>query len=121
MRFILLFSIIMAFVSSASAQEFSAGVISSKVNLVFLEGRSYYLVEPGYTCRANAPRRPWIKSWRNKIQFRDGKVYAFGDRCNDAPFVTDLDPSKFHFSLDLSTMIHNSQVYRYYTDRPVFD
>lgn len=69
---------------------------------------NYYYFEPNYTCRANAPGRPIIKSWKNRLEIKEGLVYEWQALCNDNPIVHKFDSSVFQLLNDNTILIFNS-------------
>lgn len=47
------------------------------------EGQVFYAIEPGFRCTGPGPGASAIASWRGKIEFRDGQMIDWGDRCNN--------------------------------------
>lgn len=78
-----------------------------------LEGRTYYLLTDGVTCRANTPEHPRLKSWQNKLEFAQGKVLIWHTLCNDSPLMLDFDAQAFVFAPDLSSLIYRGETYTY--------
>ncbi|WP_299734868.1 hypothetical protein [uncultured Endozoicomonas sp.] len=83
-----------------------------------IAGRSYYFFEEGYICRAFAPGAPYIKSWRDRIEFLDGKVLVWQSLCNDNPIQKEFDSSEFKFSDDLESFIYKGNEYQYHQIPP---
>ena len=83
-----------------------------------LEGRTYYLLEDNFTCRANTPERPRIKSWKNKLAFTRGQVLVWHTLCNDSPIVMDFAEPAFGFATDLSSLTYQHETYTYYAQPP---
>lgn len=82
------------------------------------EGRNYYLLEEGFTCRANAPGKPTIKSWKNHIEFRDNKVLIWQTICNDNPIIKKFNARDFKFIDNGSSLIYQSEKYSFYPNKP---
>lgn len=101
----------------ASSQD--GNVPSSGATLLSaLEGRAYYLLTDNVTCRANTPDHPYLKSWKNKLAFAQGKVVIWQTLCNDSPLVLDFDARAFVFTPDLSSLIYEGEAYTYYAHPP---
>lgn len=83
-----------------------------------LEGRAYYLLEDNFTCRAHAPERPRIKSWKNKLEFTRGQILLWHTLCNDSPMVMDFAAHAFEFVNDLSSLTYQQETYTYYAHPP---
>jgi hypothetical protein len=76
-------------------------------------GRHYYSVDSS-TCRADAPGRPTIQTWRDHVSFSQQQdVLVWGTLCNDVAQRRDFDPQIFALSNDLSTMRFDGNVYIY--------
>lgn len=82
-----------------------------------LEGRSYYNMTPA-SCRANAPGRPWVKSWTNHIQFHEGRVLIWGKICNDSPVTEPFRPEDFDFNEDLSSLVYKAERFELHEQPP---
>ncbi len=78
----------------------------------------YYYFEPNYTCRANAPDLPQIKSWKNRLEIKEGLVYEWQSLCNDNAIVHNFDYSVFQFSDDNSILFYNSHKFHLYKETP---
>jgi len=89
-----------------------------KVNFNQINGRNYYLLEDEFSCRANAPGKPLLKSWKNRIEFRDGKVLIWETICNDNPIRKKFSPKEFLFSEDFSLLVFQFEKYRFYEEPP---
>jgi len=83
-----------------------------------IEGRNYYLLEEGFTCRANAPGKPILKSWKNRVEFNNGDILIWETVCNDNPTVKPFDIKNFSFSEDLSLLKYQSEEYSFYAEPP---
>lgn len=83
-----------------------------------IEGRNYYLLEEGFTCRANAPGKPILKSWKNRVEFNNGEILIWETVCNDNPTVKPFDVKNFSFSEDLSSLTYQSEEYDFYEEYP---
>ncbi len=83
-----------------------------------IEGRNYYLLEDGFTCRANAPKRPILKSWKNHIGFNNNEILIWETICNDNPTIKPFNINNFSFSKDLSSFIYQSEKYMFYEVPP---
>jgi hypothetical protein len=83
-----------------------------------IEGRMYYLLQDGFTCRANAPGKPILKSWKNRIKFKEGEVLVWDSVCNDNPTLNKFKPEEFSFSEDLSSLEYQSEQYTFYEEVP---
>jgi len=87
-------------------------------NFSRIEGRNYYLLEEGFTCRANAPGKPILKSWKNRVEFNNGEILIWETVCNDNPTVKPFDIKNFSFSKDLSLLEYQSEEYSFYEEPP---
>lgn len=90
----------------------------NKVDFNQINGRNYYLLEEGFSCRANAPGKPILKSWKNRIEFSDGKVLIWETICNDNPIIKEFRQKDFLFSNDFSSLIFQSEKYIFYEKPP---
>ncbi len=88
------------------------------VTLTQLEGRNYYYFEDGTTCIMNAPQKPTVNTWVNKIEFTKTGVSKWGNLCNDAPTVIEYLANDFQFEKDLSSFIYQENKYKYYKEEP---
>jgi hypothetical protein len=95
----------------------SQGVDAPQTNLS-LDGRNYYLLGEGVTCRANAPGYPRIKSWKNRLEFSQENVLIWQTICNDNPIIQKFDPEQFTIADDLSYVIYKAEKYTYYEKAP---
>jgi hypothetical protein len=82
-----------------------------------VEGRSYYDMTP-ISCRANAPGRPWVKSWTNRIQFHEGRVLIWGNICNDIPVTESFRPEDFDLNQDLSSLVYKAKQFEFHEQPP---
>ena len=102
-----------------AAQPPHSNVLSTPEALLSaLEGRAYYLLADNVTCRANTPDHPYLKSWKNKLTFTQGKVVIWQTLCNDSPLVLDFDGRAFVFTPDLSSLTYAGESYTYYAHPP---
>jgi hypothetical protein len=69
-------------------------------------------------CRAHTPDRPYLKSWKNRLTFAQGKVLIWQTLCNDNPLVLDFDALAFVFAPDLSSLTYEGEAYTYYAHPP---
>jgi hypothetical protein len=83
-----------------------------------IEGRNYYQLEEGFTCRANAPGKPILKSWKNRVEFSNGEILIWETVCNDNPTVKPFDINNFFFSEDFSKLEYQSEEYTFYAEPP---
>jgi hypothetical protein len=83
-----------------------------------IEGRNYYQLEEGFTCRANAPGKPILKSWKNRVEFNNGDILIWETVCNDNPTVKPFYIKNFSFSEDLSSLKYQSEEYKFYETPP---
>jgi len=85
-----------------------------------LVGRSYYRMGDDVACKANAPGRPLIKTWANKITADDKGLFVWGSICNDAPeFVPTGDLiAQIHIAPDLTSIIYKSELLTFYPEPP---
>ncbi len=88
------------------------------VDLSRLEGRNYYLLEKNFTCRANAPGKPILKSWKDRIGFSNGKVLIWGTVCNDNPIINTFNYLDFSLSDDMSSLKYQAKNYTFYEEKP---
>lgn len=80
---------------------------------------NYYLIEEGFSCRANAPERPLIKSWKNRLEIKDGKVYEWQTLCNDNPIVHKLDHEVFQILKENEGVIYKNNIFKFYHETPI--
>ena len=100
--------------STSGCEEDHGGKVYNKD----IAGRSYYSFEDGYTCQAYAPGFPMIKSWKDRIEFVDGKVLIWQTLCNDNPIIEEFNDSDFEFSDDLRSFTHKGDQYQYHETPP---
>ena len=90
---------------------------ATAIDLSEVEGKNYYLLKDGFTCRANAPNKPKIRSWKNRIQILNGKIAIWGTICNDYPELLGFSEG-LKFSTDRTTLIFQSEKYLYQATPP---
>jgi len=91
---------------------------SNTFDFSYIEGRNYYLLEKGFTCRANTREKPTLKSWKNRLEFSDGEVLIWETVCNDNPTVRQFDIKDFSFSEGLSLLKYQEEEYVFYAKPP---
>ena len=80
-----------------------------------LNGRSYFHSSKNFSCRSNDPNHTVIKSWKNKIEFKEDRILIWGNLCNDSaksiPFP--MARSNLFVSSDLKLIVYKKQVLVY--------
>ena len=87
------------------------------VNADAIAGRQYYVLD-GAVCRANAPGRPLIRTWKDHIEFERHEIVLWGTLCNDVATRRPLNLDALVFARDLSTVMFQSQLYQYHATPP---
>jgi len=97
----------------------SAGV-DQPVLAKILDGKSYYRLTTGKTCQANDPERTLIKSWSNKVSFKNGQILVWGSVCNDSPELILFSDAKndLFVSSDLRIIVYKKEVLVLYGKEP---
>lgn len=85
-----------------------------------LDGKSYYHLTKGKTCQSNDPERTVIKSWSNKVSFKDDKILVWGSICNDSPELISFADAKndLFISSDLRIIVYKKEVLVLYVKEP---
>ena len=86
----------------------------------FMRGKQYYALLEGYTCTMNSPDKNVIGSWKLKIQVMRQFIMLWGDKCNDAPLLTNLKVEDFEFSEDGLSLTYNGDSFEYLEREPKF-
>jgi len=86
-----------------------------------LNGRNYFHFSKNFSCRSNDPRHTIIKSWKNKIEFKEERILVWGSLCNDSaksiPFAS--IKGDLFISSDLRLIIYKKQVLVYKEKEPI--
>jgi hypothetical protein len=86
----------------------------------FMRGKKYYNTEEGYTCKMNSPSRQEIGTWKSRIEVMRNFVMLWGNKCNDAPLLTNLKIEEFEFSEDGLSLTYNGEKFEYLENPPKF-
>jgi hypothetical protein len=85
-----------------------------------LEGRTYYHLGEGVSCKSNTPERTLIKSWSNKVSFNNESMLVWGKICNDSVENINLKIIKdtIYIAPDLETVIFHGEKLIFYSQPP---
>ena len=83
-----------------------------------LNGRSYYLLNDGYSCAVPFPKGNRVRSWEDHIEFSDGQVLIWHTLCNDNPIIEAFSDSDIKVSEDLNFIIYKNNTYQFYQNAP---
>ena len=97
-----------------------AEVINKSILPQLFEGRSYYHLKKDVICKSNDPDRTVIKSWANKISFKDGQLLIWGNLCKDSPELISFSDTKkdLFLSSDMQIIIYKKEVLVFYKFEP---
>lgn len=58
-------------------------IVSADTRFASVEGKQFYLFQPGFTCAAPIPGSAPMPSWVDRIEVIEGKLIRWGSRCNN--------------------------------------
>ncbi|WP_168727427.1 MULTISPECIES: hypothetical protein [Sphingomonas] len=61
----------------------SKAIVGSGARFASVEGKQFYLFQPGFTCIAPIPGSAPMPSWVDRIEVIEGKLIRWGSRCNN--------------------------------------
>ena len=91
-----------------------------QVELSRLVGRNYYLLEERRTCMGSDSDGSRIKTWKDRIEFKQNGWVRWGNKCNKDGANQNYHKRDFSFSEGLSTMTYYGQIYQYFDQPPSF-
>lgn len=103
----------------APAQQ--SGWQTATSRLEALKDRHYYLLEPGFTCRAGMMSGEAVASWREHLSISQGVLLSGGSRCNDTIIPQGKVDDKLEVSADLARLRYQGKEYRYFAMPPELD
>lgn len=82
--------------SESFAENFTPSSELSR-KLTALDGKEFFLLQNGYSCRGFGPGATPQPSWRGRLEIRAGAVLDWGDRCTNQGLPADLSQLKIGF------------------------
>ena len=101
--------------------EFSSVASGGRLDIFkLLEGRTYYLLGEGVSCKSNTPERTAIKSWSKKVSFNNESMLVWGNICNDSVENINLKIVKdtIYIAPDMETIIFHGEKLIFYPKPP---
>lgn len=83
-----------------------------------LEGKHYYLLEEGYSCESNSPEHTRLLSWKDHLEVREGRLWGWGDLCQDYSLVIEASPDEI--TLEEGFLTFRGQKYEFHATSPQF-
>lgn len=86
-----------------------------------LNGRHYYLLEPGFSCRAGMVPGEAVPSWRDQVSISKGQLMEVGSRCNDAVILIGPVDDTIEVTPDLTHLRYQGREFEYFATPPQMD